>query len=62
MALVEEVDEHMKEATWLLQGMGRGLKLAAVKKEKELKEAETQRLCHIKIADRSEHGWAMAAK
>ena len=59
MAFVDEVAEDIKEATWLLQGMERGPKLVAV--VKELAEAEallSQRIHHIKIADRSEHGWA----
>ena len=63
MAFVEEVGEHVKEAIWLLQGGVEGLKVEVVLKE--LTEAQrllTQRGRLIKIADRSEHGWATVAE
>ena len=62
MAFVEEVAEHVKEATWLLQSV-QGPKVAAVLKElTEVQDLLTQRVRLIKIADRSEHGWATVAE
>jgi len=63
MTFVEKVEEHVKEAIWLLQGGVEGLKAEVVLKE--LTEAQrllTQRVRLIKIADRSEHGWATVAE
>ena len=58
MAFVEEVAEHIKEATWLLQGV-EGPKVAAVLKEPGPLD---QRVWLIQIVDRYELGWAMLAE
>ena len=61
-SFVEEVIEHVREASWQLEKVdGPKVEEAA----KELKEAEallTRRMRIIKIADRSDHGWNMIAE
>ena len=61
-SFVEEVVEHVREASWQLEKVD-GPKAEAA--AKELKEAEallTRRMRIIKIADRSDHGWNMIAE
>ena len=51
-------EEHIKETTWLLQGMEGPNFLAVVKELTEAEALMTQRIQLIKIVDRSDHGWA----
>lgn len=58
MAFVEEVIEHVKEAAWQIEGMEGPKAAAAVRELMEAEAMLNRRIRLIKIADRSEHGWA----
>ena len=59
--LVEEVLEHVRDATWQIEKVEGTRVAAALKGLKEGEALLAHRLLLIKIADRSEHGWNMIA-